>query len=101
MHVASWTGKSPDTPDTREDVRNKSGVSAKMSRGCCYEETAVVEFRLKCAGDLTISSTVNVRVLLLNTCKMIDSLSIPELDIYIVFEYSSRIESFVHHLLAA
>jgi len=34
--------------DSREDVRNKSclsGVSARMSRGC-YEETAVVEFRL-------------------------------------------------------
>ena len=29
----------------REDVRNKSGVPATMSRGC-YEETAVVEFRL-------------------------------------------------------
>jgi len=29
----------------REDVRNKSGVSARKSRGC-YEETAVVECRL-------------------------------------------------------
>jgi len=31
--------------DPRDDVRNKSGVSARISRRC-YEETAVVEFKL-------------------------------------------------------
>ena len=57
MRVASWTGKSPDTPTRRhphQDPRENVGVSV-VWRGC-YEETASVEFKL--IGPLLIVRSI-------------------------------------------
>jgi len=51
--VASWTGKSPDMPNTR-DVLVASSRGCRACRACrrrCYDETAPVEFQLYAVVD--------------------------------------------------
>jgi len=46
QRVASWTGKSPDTPDTHDLLRGLvADILARMSRGC-YDENGPVEVKL-------------------------------------------------------